>query len=127
MDAIHQHLIPVGAQIRESSLRGGGIYGGYFVWITPNAKAPAQAIAEAALAEENLIIGGGNMFEVKGDEKSAKFDKQVRLCFAWESEEDLVEGVERLGRVLRRIEENPDRYLELARQDQDQKFVDANK
>jgi DNA-binding transcriptional MocR family regulator len=126
MDAIHQHLIPHGAEVRTSSLKGHGIYGGYFVWMTLDTKVTAEVVGRAALADENLIIGTGNMFEVKGDEESAKFDKQIRLCFSWEPEEDIVEGVERLGRVLQRIQDAPDCYLSTT-QNQDQIFVDANK
>jgi hypothetical protein len=35
------------------------------------------------------------MFEVPGDE-DVKFDSNVRLCFAWEEEQRLVEGVRRM-------------------------------
>lgn len=127
MDAISKHLVPHGAELRASSLRGGDVYGGYFIWITLDLGVPAEVIGRAALEEENLIIGVGHMFEVKGDEKSVSFEQQIRLCFAWEPEEDLVEGVERLGRVLQRVKENPAQYINLGRQKQDQSFVDANK
>lgn len=127
MDAVTKHLVPHGAEVRTSSLLGGDVYGGYFVWITLDVETLAQTVGTAALDEENLIIGVGNMFEVKGDEKSVKFDKQIRLCFAWEPEEDLVEGVERLGRLLKRMRDDPARYSNHGSQEHDQSFVDAHK
>ena len=45
----------------------------------------------------------GFIFEVHGDEAAVRLEREVRLCFAWEDEPDLVEGVERLARVLRRM------------------------
>ena len=127
MEAVNEHLLPHGAVVRTSSLLGGDVYGGYFVWLTLDIGVPAEAIGRVALEEENLVIGVGNMFEVKGDEKSVQFDKEIRLCFAWEPEEDLVEGVERLGRILKKIRDNLTHYKNLGRQEQEQSFVDANK
>lgn len=42
-----------------------------------------------------MIVAPGAMFEVPGDE-GVKFDGNVRLCFAWEEEQRLVEGVRRM-------------------------------
>ena len=47
--------------------------------------------------------GVGHLFEVHGDEAAVRFARDVRLCFAWEDEPVLVEGVERLARVVRRL------------------------
>lgn len=103
MDAIHEQLDQFGIEVLDSNLEGEGAYGGYFVWITfPNGPA-AQDIAKAAMAEENLIVPPGEMFEVKGDEKTVQFTNSVRLCFSWEEEEDLVEGVARLGRAVKSL------------------------
>jgi len=60
------------------------------------------------LRDESLIIGHGGMFEVQGNEDAVRLDHAIRLCFAWEEEENLVEGIERLGRVIgRMLEEGP--------------------
>ncbi|KAI1183064.1 pyridoxal phosphate-dependent transferase [Nemania serpens] len=68
----------------------------------------AQAIAARCRADEDLLIGNGELFAVHGDEDAARFDYAIRLCFAWEDEENLVEGVQRLGRVVRAmLEEGP--------------------
>lgn len=106
MDAVKEYISPVAnITVRESSISRGAIYGGYFVWFTLPGDILAKHVAEVALKEENLVVAHGNMFEVKGDEASAKFDHDVRLCFSWEPEEVLVEGVKRLGRVVKRIKD----------------------
>ncbi|KAI0516866.1 pyridoxal phosphate-dependent transferase [Xylaria bambusicola] len=114
MRAIRDTLVPLGLGVSETSLVGhGGIYGGYFVWMTlPRAEEgktwpTAQAIADCCRADEDLMIGNGELFAVSGDE-SMCFEDAIRLCFAWLDEEDLVDGVERLGRVIRRmLDEGP--------------------
>lgn len=78
-------------------------YGGYFLWLTLPEGFEAKEITERALREENLIIAPGNSFEVAGDEEAVTFSRNLRLTFSWEEEADLVEGIERLGRVLRRM------------------------
>ncbi|KAK4140841.1 pyridoxal phosphate-dependent transferase [Dichotomopilus funicola] len=81
------------------------IYGGYFLWLTlpdhPNLD--ASAVAERAKTEENLIVAPGKIFEVAGDEAAAQFPRNVRLSFAWADEDEIVEGVARLGRVVRKM------------------------
>lgn len=128
MDAIHRYIAPFGALVRESSLLRSHTYGGYFIWFTLDMGIPTKVIAEAALEEENLIIGSGNMFEVHGDEASAKFDSAIRLCFAWEPEEDLVEGIRRLGDLLHRIQQDKGRYeAQASRREEDNDYVNAIK
>lgn len=53
-----------------------------------------------AVERENLIVAHGNMFEVWGDEKSALFRRQIRVCFAWEDEDKLTSGIYRLSKVI---------------------------
>jgi DNA-binding transcriptional MocR family regulator len=111
MGAVREHITSVeGIQVREASLLGGRTYGGYFVWIKLPEGFSASTVAQVARAEEKLIVAPGGMFEIAGDEDSARFDDHVRLCFAWEPEEALVEGTARLGRVLRRIKEKTTYY-----------------
>ncbi|OAA68322.1 aminotransferase, class i/classii [Niveomyces insectorum RCEF 264] len=77
-------------------------YGGYFLWLRLRRDdVLAAAVASRAQTDENLVVATGGMFEVKGDEAAARFDHHLRLCYAWEDEARLVEGVERLARVLR--------------------------
>ncbi|RYO96836.1 hypothetical protein DL765_011409 [Monosporascus sp. GIB2] len=113
--AVREHLAgPLGARVSEAvrvpspSVSGGDllVYGGYFLWISlpeGGGAPPARAVAERCLAEENLVVGAGPRFEVHGDEAAVRFERGLRLCFAWEDEAALVEGVERLARVIRRM------------------------
>jgi DNA-binding transcriptional MocR family regulator len=100
LDAVRRFL-PAGAvTVAESSRVDRDAYGGYFIWITLRGSVSAGEIARRAREVENLIIAPGELFQVSGDEKAAGFSDKIRLTFSWESEEDLVEGVRRLGRVL---------------------------
>ncbi|KAI1740080.1 pyridoxal phosphate-dependent transferase [Xylaria scruposa] len=118
--AIRTELVPLGVRMHEGSLLGReDVYGGYFVWITlPDGKTTeerpwptAQAIANRCRADENLMIGNGELFAVHGDEAAIRFENAIRLCFAWEDEEDLVDGVVRLGRVMRKmLDEGPESW-----------------
>ncbi|WYZ45098.1 hypothetical protein EsH8_VIII_000414 [Colletotrichum jinshuiense] len=104
MKAIADHIQePLGDEVlvRESSLQGAAVYGGYFVWFSLPEGMSSREVAARAKETENLIIGHGGQFEVHGDEESAQFSREIRLCFTWEPEEDVVEGVQRLGAVLK--------------------------
>lgn len=103
MEAVHQELDRFGVEVLDSNLlegRQGTYYGGYFVWITFPRGPKGEDIAKRAMDQENLVVPPGEMFQVKGDEKSAQFPNSIRLCFSWEDEEDLIEGVARLGRAV---------------------------
>lgn len=89
--------------VGEGLERGGEVYGGYFVWLTLPEGVDAAVVAERAKAEEELVVAPGKIFEVAGDEAAARFPRNLRLSFSWADEEDIVEGVERLGRVVRRL------------------------
>ncbi|KAL2196734.1 pyridoxal phosphate-dependent transferase [Corynascus similis CBS 632.67] len=79
------------------------VYGGYFVWLTLPEGIDSAVVAERAKVEEELVVAPGKIFEVAGDESAAKFPRNLRLSYSWADEEDIVEGVERLGRVLERM------------------------
>ncbi|KXJ95646.1 pyridoxal phosphate-dependent transferase [Microdochium bolleyi] len=114
MRAVEDHLTePFGVAVGSGRLDG-GVFGGYFIWLTlpvGTDKGPfpgARAIAERCKRDEELIVGYGGMFEVQGDEDAVKLDHAIRLCFAWEEEGNLVQGVERMGRAIKRmLEEGP--------------------
>jgi hypothetical protein len=112
MNAIRQHITPLGYSVRETSLLGARIYGGYFIWLSPSegVSLNSELIAEVATEEENLAIGYGGMFEVHGDEASARFSGDIRICFAWEVEEAIAEGIQRLGALLERMLEHKTYY-----------------
>ncbi|KAI1821759.1 PLP-dependent transferase [Xylaria intraflava] len=123
--AIRAVLVPLGIRMHEGSLRGReDVYGGYFVWLmlprqstaetttgtTTVVWPTAQAIADRCQADEDLMIGNGELFAVREGESNSelRFDNAIRLCFSFEDEEDIVDGIERLGRVVRRmLDEGP--------------------
>lgn len=95
---VRDHLMPLGVEM------GPGIdsrYGGYFIWLSLPANLSSAKIASSAESEENLIIGHGELFEVRGDEASAQFRNHIRLSFSWEPEDVIAEGIHRLSRVLK--------------------------
>ncbi|RDA85164.1 hypothetical protein CP532_1580 [Ophiocordyceps camponoti-leonardi (nom. inval.)] len=112
MDSIRKHLAPLGITARDDE----AWYGGYFVWLSATTKTPLpppKLIAEAAMRDANLVIGPGTMFEVRGDDRRKRFEAEIRLCFAWEEEDALVEGVERLGLLLKRMRDDKEYYDDL--------------
>ncbi|EHK99138.1 hypothetical protein M7I_4970 [Glarea lozoyensis 74030] len=60
----------------------------------------AEVVSLKARQQENLIVAPGKLFEVYGDE-SVTFPNSIRLCFSFEEEKDLAEGVERLGNAIK--------------------------
>ncbi|KPM40094.1 hypothetical protein AK830_g6489 [Neonectria ditissima] len=127
VDAIHEHLSPQGVSIREAGLVGGSAYGGYFVWLKLPQGLSAKLVADVALAEESLIVGNGNMFQVHGDEKTVDLDGAIRLTFAYVPEGDLTEGVRRLGAVMQRVKADPAKYEKLANTVSDAAMIDSSK
>ncbi len=101
MDAIEIHLVPLGVRVSKVSLEGKDVFGGYFIWFELPESLSAGRVAARAMETESLIVAQGDMFEVYGDEEAARFDRWMRVCFAWENEELLVEGIDRLGKVIR--------------------------
>jgi DNA-binding transcriptional MocR family regulator len=102
MEAIDTHLSPLGVR----TLQGvDGVAGGYFVWLElPSSLAcGADHLCQRALEEEAVSIISGSKFTVDGDEAEEKeaFNHNIRLCFAWEDEDLLQEGVARLARIIK--------------------------
>ena len=105
IEAIKGDLVPLGVSVGGDTLGGrDGIFGGYFVWIELPEGVDAEVVAGKAKSEEDLIIAPGEIFEVHGD-RSIKFPNGIRLCFSWEAEEYLTEGVRRLARVVKAVME----------------------
>lgn len=97
MRAIETHLLPLGFSLPQSRR---AVIGGYFTWLTLPAKlkTAAQELADRCKADEGVIIAPGKIFEVPGDD-AVKFEGNVRLCWSWEEEERLEEGIRRVGVV----------------------------
>lgn len=102
MCAIHKKLDRFGIEVLDKNVGedGKATYGGYFVWITFPHGPAAQDIAQRAMEDENLIVPAGSTFAVKGDAQAVDLDNCIRLCYSWEDEEDLLEGIDRLERVI---------------------------
>lgn len=104
MDAIETFLIPLGVTMSQPNRK---TIGGYFIWITLPAPLQAGEVAFLAKQDENLIVAPGHIFAVPGDVTAVDLDRQVRLCFSWEEEENLTDGVRRLGQVILGIQKGP--------------------
>lgn len=91
-DAITTHLLPLGFTLLQPTRE---VVGGFFVWLSLPEGLHASEFAQVCKEEEGVIVAPGAMFEVPGDD-GVKFDGNVRLCFAWEEEQRLVEGVRRM-------------------------------
>lgn len=102
MSAIEQQLLPLGMSV----VRGADAEtaGGYFIWLVlPEAfHGKALEVSKRTQAEENLIVAGGKLSQIPGDD-TFTFDSNIRLCFAWEAEQGLVEGVKRLAKVIQKM------------------------
>jgi len=102
VNAIEQHLVPLSVRLGEVSFEGKDVFGGYFIWLELPSHVTATKVAERAKEKENLIVAPGHIFEVQGDD-SVKFENSLRLCFSWEEEADLEEGIVRLTRIVKDV------------------------
>ncbi|KAI7152559.1 PLP-dependent transferase [Hortaea werneckii] len=100
INAITTHLLPLGFQLPQPDR---DVVGGYFVWLKLPGRMTANALASAC-KREGVVIAPGTIFEVPGDRKTADFDGHMRLCFAWEEEGKLEEGVVRVAGVVREMQ-----------------------
>jgi DNA-binding transcriptional MocR family regulator len=82
--------------------------GGYFTYLTLPSDVSARTTELAAIGIKNydLKFAYGDMFQVHGDKESAEraadgFGKVIRLSWAWHEEEEIVEGVERLAKLIK--------------------------
>jgi DNA-binding transcriptional MocR family regulator len=101
MGAIKEYLLPLGFKLPAANTQPAA--GGFFVWLDLPAALTGDALAERALADGNVRIGSGTLFQIEGDcsEHRRSFAGSIRLCFAWERFEVLDEGVRRLADVVR--------------------------
>ena len=97
ISAIEEHLLPLGVTLPQTSR---DVVGGYFIWLSLPAPLQAEEVAGRAREEENLIIAPGSIFAVYGDEKAVDLERKVRVCFSWEEESMLAEGIQRLAQVI---------------------------
>ncbi|KAI9701011.1 MAG: hypothetical protein M1836_001679 [Candelina mexicana] len=99
--AIETHLLPLGVRLPQSNNGNRTtVVGGYFIWLTLPRGLQAKEVVRRCGEDEELIVSSGSAFEVAGDEGGARFEGFVRICWAWEEEGAIEEGVRRLGRVI---------------------------
>ena len=101
LEAITDILVPLGVAIKPPDRE---VFGGYFLWLSLPDPLRADDLVTRAQREENLIVGGGSLFGVYGDVSTVELKDKVRVCFAWEEEDVFREGTERLGRVIKRMQ-----------------------
>ncbi|KAF7589799.1 hypothetical protein BBP40_003861 [Aspergillus hancockii] len=100
--ALKQHLLPLGVTFGTDP-ETYTINGGYFIWLKLPTPLDAKEIAKVALEEQNLLVAEGELFATPGDGVPGNdLRHRLRLCFAWEKEDKLAEGVERLSWVVRK-------------------------
>ncbi|KAF3360718.1 hypothetical protein HYQ45_001089 [Verticillium longisporum] len=99
--AVGAHLAPLGVSwVRRDD---DGILGGYFLWLTlPVGSPSATEFAARAEAEEGVLVVPGDLFGVPGCVAGDLYQRNVRLCFAWEDDETFEEAVRGLANVLRK-------------------------
>lgn len=104
--AVKAHLVPFGVTFTPDP-ETSPLVGGYYIWIRlPDILTSAQ-VCEEALQKQNLVLGSGETFAVPGGDFSAgELHRRLRLCFMWEDEGRLVEGVKRLALVIQSILEH---------------------
>ncbi|TVY53571.1 Uncharacterized protein LSUE1_G010204, partial [Lachnellula suecica] len=117
MGSIRRHLVPLGVKVlsgapyrtpskTESNGEDHVEVGGFFTYITfPHDLPTADVLADEASARFSVHFAYGKMFEVEGDNESGvrkgnDFRHAARLCWAWESENFLAEGPERLAELI---------------------------
>lgn len=110
LSAITSHLVPLDFQLPQTSRDR---IGGYFTWLAlpPGLNHAAAELSRRSKDEQNLVIAHGGMFEVPGDEE-VKFDGHLRLCWAWEDQNMLEEGVKRIAVVAKSMLEERERSPE---------------
>lgn len=103
LSAIEKYLLPLGVSFNNpsvSSLTAGGI----FFWLKLPSPLTAMKVSDCADKEENLIFGVGPSFSLpEGNNSCNDFDDMIRLCFSCVEEESLLDGVVRLGCVLKKL------------------------
>jgi DNA-binding transcriptional MocR family regulator len=97
LGTIRDFLVPLGVQV------GGAldeVAGGYFISVKLPAHVDSKLLCERAEREHGLLLACGRLFAVHGDENVASGGDFVRLCFAYEDESRLVDGIKRMAVLI---------------------------
>lgn len=101
VESLDRELGPLGGGVEDTG--SGGLAGGYFLWARLPQGVKATDVARVAKEEESLVVPPGPLFGVSRDDHEKNFECFVRLSFSYEDESKLVEGVRRLGVVIKRL------------------------
>lgn len=96
--ALERYLLPLGV-VLEGKMEE-LMQGGYFVYLLLPPCILVKQFVLRAWQDEAVLIADGSIFEIHGDEDAVPARHGVRICFAWEQENLLAEGLRRLGKVL---------------------------
>lgn len=109
--AIKEYLEPLGVKIdigRPYKLPVSNdtehVMGGFFIYVTFPEGIAADDVAAVALKEYNLRFLASGAMRVRGSKgrsNEALLSRGARLCWAWEEEDMLIEGVKRIASVLK--------------------------
>ncbi|EPS34224.1 hypothetical protein POX_a00803 [Penicillium oxalicum] len=103
ISSIRERLVPLGVTFMPDPERT-DLVGGYYVWLKLPITLHADRVCQEALERQNLLLGNGSLFAVPGrDSSGVDLHRSLRLCFMWEDEEHLVEGVSRLAIVIENL------------------------
>lgn len=113
--AIKQYLYPLGIRIvahDQTSLDG--FAGGFFLYLTFKDchGVIASDVARVALSDFNLRIAPGDIFAVPDDPQSKSrgvlgYCNGARLCWAWNEDHILIDGIQRLAKAVNSLVEAP--------------------
>lgn len=105
ISAINENLASLGVTFLSDTEHQLAI-GGYYVWIELPLPLDTAQVCKVALDRYNLVLGDECLFTVPSTTPQTDRQQHIRLCFMWEAEEKLAEGVKRLGSVLQMLREN---------------------
>lgn len=102
IEVINKELIPLGVRLPQTDR---DVVGGYFIWLTLPEPVEGAVLAQRAKEDENVVVAQGEIFEVPGDNthRGTAFGNDIRICFAWEDEDMLAEGISRLATVISKM------------------------
>lgn len=108
MGAIKEFLVPLGIQVTGGL---GEVTGGYFISLKLLAHVDSKSLCDRGEREHDLLLACGKLFVVHGDNDVAFGGTFVRLCFAYEDESRLADGIKRMTALLQSLNLQPNRLI----------------
>lgn len=103
ISAIRERLTPLGVTFSLDPEQT-TLVGGYYVWVKLPNPLNANQVCQKAIDTQNLELGNGGLFSVPGGgSRDADLHRSLRLCFMWEDDEHLIEGINRLAIVIKSL------------------------